>query len=54
MQQLLASYDIPSRVIPLGIGSYFGDAIQTVLKVKSQDKWMALLVLSSPEDDILE
>ena len=51
MQQLLAGYEIPSRVVNLGIGSYFGQGSPAALQVRSQDQWTALLLLSTPEEE---
>ena len=51
MQQLLLAHDIPSRVIDIGVGVYFGQGSQAALQVRSQDQWTALLLLSTPEDD---
>ncbi|GBF81986.1 hypothetical protein [Aphanothece sacrum] len=51
MQQMLASYDISSRVIDIGVGIYCGHGSQAALQVPSPDQWTALLLLSSPEDD---
>lgn len=51
MQQILAAYEIPSRVLDIGLGGYFGQGSQTALQVRSQDQWTALLLLSAPEDD---
>jgi hypothetical protein len=51
MQQILASHSIPSRVIDIGIGIYFGQGSQCALQVRTQDRWTALLLLSPPEDD---
>lgn len=53
MQQLLASHDIPSRVLDIGVGIYFGQGSQAALQVRSQDRWTALLLLSPPEDEKL-
>ncbi|MGK7942458.1 MAG: hypothetical protein AB4062_20325 [Crocosphaera sp.] len=50
MQQLLASYDVPSRVIDIGLGIYCGQGSQAALQVCSQDQWTALLLLSTPEE----
>lgn len=50
MQQLLASYDIPSRVIDTGLGIYCGQGTQAALQVRSSEQWTALLLLSTPED----
>ena len=51
MQQILASHDIPSRVLDIGIGVYSGYGSQSALQVLEQDRWTALLLLSSPEED---
>ena len=51
MQQMLAAYDIPSRVIDIGVGFYFGQNSQAALQVRSEEKWTALLLLSPLEDD---
>ena len=51
MQQLLAAYDIPSRVLDIGVGSYFGQGSSAVLQVRSQDQWTALLLLSPVEEE---
>ncbi len=50
MQQILASHDIPSRVLNVGAGIYCGEGSQAALQVRNQDKWTALLLLSPPED----
>ncbi|MGK7943559.1 MAG: hypothetical protein AB4058_03740 [Microcystaceae cyanobacterium] len=50
MQQLLTAYDIPSRVIDIGLGIYCGQGSQAALQVRSCDQWTALLLLSTPED----
>ncbi|MDJ0576090.1 MAG: hypothetical protein QNJ65_13095 [Xenococcaceae cyanobacterium MO_234.B1] len=51
MQQILAAHDIPSRVIDIGVGIYFGQGSQSALQVLKQHQWTALLLLSSPEED---
>lgn len=51
MQQILLAYDIPCRVLNIGAGVYCGDGSQAALQVRSRDKWTALLLLSSPEDN---
>jgi hypothetical protein len=51
MQQMLAAHDIPSRVVDIGVGIYFGQGSQAALQVQSQDRWTALLLLSSPEEN---
>ncbi|GFE69162.1 hypothetical protein CFPU101_17720 [Chroococcus sp. FPU101] len=50
MQQILSAYDIPSRVLDIGLGIYCGQGSQAALQVRSWDQWTALLLLSSPED----
>jgi hypothetical protein len=50
MQQMLAAYEIPSRVIDIGSGFYFGQGSQAAIQVRSEDQWTALLLLSPPED----
>lgn len=50
MQQLLASHDIPSRILDKGMVAYFGAGSPAILEVRSEDKWTALLLLSSPEE----
>ncbi|MGB7444502.1 MAG: hypothetical protein WA919_25840 [Coleofasciculaceae cyanobacterium] len=54
MQQVLASHNIPSRIIETGVIAYFGAGSPAVLQVRSQDQWTALLLLSSPEEDSSE
>lgn len=51
MQQILASHSVPSRVIDIGMGIYFGQGSQCALQVRVQDRWTALLLLSPPEED---
>lgn len=51
MQQLLAAHEIPSRVLDIGVGIYCGQGSQAALQVLSQDRWVALLLLSPPEED---
>jgi hypothetical protein len=53
MQQILEAYEIPSRVLDIGAGIYFGQGSQAVLQVRLEDRWTALLLLSSPEDNPL-
>jgi hypothetical protein len=53
MQQVLAAHQIPSRVLDLGIASYFGAGSPTALQVLSEDRWEALLLLS-PIDEAQE
>lgn len=51
MQQILFAYDIPSRVVDIGLGVYCGQGSQAALQVFSKDQWTALLLLSTPESD---
>ena len=51
MQQLLSAYNIPSRVVDIGLGIYCGQGSQAALQVLSRDQWTALLLLSTPEDN---
>lgn len=51
MQQILAAHNIPSRVINIGAGIYCGQGSQAALQVLAQDRWTALLLLSSPEEN---
>ncbi|MGB3207198.1 MAG: hypothetical protein WBB28_19615, partial [Crinalium sp.] len=53
MQQVLAAHEIPSRIIDLGVTSYFGQASPAALLVQSSDQWTALLLLSSPDEENL-
>lgn len=50
MQQILSAYDIPSRVLDIGLGIYCGQGSQAALQVRSSDQWTALLLLSAPEE----
>jgi len=54
MQQVLAAHEIPSRILDRGIASYFGAGSPAALQVRSEDKWTALLLLSSPEEEQAE
>lgn len=51
MQQLLAAHHIPTRIVDLGMASYFGTGSPAALQVRSQDQWTALLLLSPIEED---
>jgi hypothetical protein len=51
MQHILAAYEIPSRVLDIGLGVYCGQGSQAALQVRSQDQWTALFLLSPPEGD---
>ena len=46
MQQMLDAYEIPSRVIDLGVTSYVGLGCPAALQVRLQDRWTAFLLLS--------
>ncbi len=50
MQQLLEAYDIPTRVLDLGIACYFGTGSPAALQVHSEDCARALLLLSPLEE----
>lgn len=50
MQQILASHDIPARVVNQGISPHFGCGTPAALQVQPQNKWTALLLVS-PIDD---
>ena len=56
MQQVLASHEIPSRIIDLGVVAYAGSGSPAALQVRSEDQWTALLLLSpvdeQPIDDL--
>ncbi|NJK47989.1 hypothetical protein HC931_07240 [Candidatus Gracilibacteria bacterium] len=52
MQQILAAYNIPSRVVDIGSGVYCGQGSQAALQVRLQDQWTSLLLLSSPEEEL--
>ena len=54
MQQILESHDIPSRVVGLGISSYFGTGVPTALQVQAIDQWTALLLLSPDEEQLAD
>ncbi len=51
MQQLLAAHDIPSRVVNIGVGAYFGQGSPAALQVRPEDQWTARLLLSAPEEE---
>lgn len=51
MQQILSSYQIPSRVIDIGLGIYCGQGSQAALQVPSEEQWTALLLLSPVEEN---
>ncbi|MDF5727614.1 MAG: hypothetical protein PUP92_06130 [Rhizonema sp. PD38] len=51
MEQILVAHDLPTRIIDLGVKSYLGSGTPAALQVLSEDKWTALLLLSSREDE---
>jgi hypothetical protein len=51
MQQLLSAYEIPCRVLDIGLGVYCGQGSQAAIQVLAKDQWTALLLLSTPEDN---
>jgi len=52
MEQILSSYQVPSRVIDIGAGVYCGQGSQAALQVRPQDQWTALLLLSPVEENL--
>jgi hypothetical protein len=44
-QQMLAAYDIPSRIVDLGVMSYMGLGSPTALQVQPDDQSTALTLL---------
>jgi len=52
MEQILSSYQVPSRVIDIGAGVYCGQGSQAALQVRLQDQWTALLLLSPVEENL--
>ena len=52
MEQILSSYQVPSRVIDIGLGVYCGQGSQAALQVRPQDQWTALLLLSPVEENL--
>ncbi|NJL02110.1 MAG: hypothetical protein HC838_10975 [Spirulinaceae cyanobacterium RM2_2_10] len=53
MQQILASHEIPSRIVNVGASGCFltGEA---AVQVRPQDRWTALLLLSPVDDEVSE
>lgn len=51
MQQVLEANQIPNRIVDLGIGSCLGTGSPTALQVHPEDRWTALLLLSSVEEE---
>lgn len=54
MQQLLMAHEVPARIVDLGAVSYFGSGSPTALQVHAEDQWTALLLLSSPTEELSE
>lgn len=54
LQQMLAAYEIPSRVLSQGIASHLGCSVPAALQVRAQDQWAALLLLSPIEEHLEE
>lgn len=54
MQQLLIAHEVPARILDLGAVSYFGMGSPAALHVHAEDQWTALLLLSSPSEELLE
>ncbi len=52
MQQLLASHQIPARIVDLGLLPYIGSASPAALQVYPEDRWTALMLLSPLEEEI--
>ncbi|MEB3162626.1 MAG: hypothetical protein VKK80_05305 [Prochlorothrix sp.] len=51
IQQMLAAQDIPSRILDLGAPTYLCIGGPSAVQVLYPDRWTALLLLSTPEDD---
>ena len=51
MQQILAAHHIPTRILDLGVASYFGTGSPAALQVRPEDRWTALLLLSPLEEE---
>ncbi|MEM9543196.1 MAG: hypothetical protein AAGA60_27370 [Cyanobacteria bacterium P01_E01_bin.42] len=51
MQQILASYDIPCRIVSVGASGCFLSG-EAAIQVLSQDQWTALLLLSPKEEEL--
>lgn len=54
MQQILEAHEIASRVVGLGIESYFGTGTPAALQVRATDQWTALLLLSPSEEELVD
>ncbi|ERN41847.1 hypothetical protein KR51_00015110 [Rubidibacter lacunae KORDI 51-2] len=52
MQQMLAAHDVPARIIDMGASVYLGQGSPAALQVRSEDRWTAMLLLSSPENPL--
>lgn len=51
MEQVLAAYQIPTRLLDLGSVAYLGFGSCAALQVPSQYQWTARLLLSPLEED---
>ena len=54
MQQILAAYEIPSRVLDLGIAAYLGTGSPAALQVQPENQHTALLLLSPIEESAMD
>jgi len=54
MQQILEAYQIPSRILDLGIAAYLGAGSPAALQVQPKDRQMALLLLSPVDESATE
>ena len=54
MQQILAAYEIPSRILDLGIAAYLGTGSPAALQVQPENQHTALLLLSPVEESASE
>ncbi|MGL5060505.1 MAG: hypothetical protein ACRC62_11050 [Microcoleus sp.] len=51
MEQILAAYQIPARIVDLGVASYLGAGSAAALQVLPQDRETALLLIGPIEKD---
>ena len=54
MQQILEAYQIPSRILDLGIVAYLGAGSPTALQVQPKDRQTAMLLLSPVDESATE
>jgi hypothetical protein len=52
MQQMLAAHQIPSRIVDLGLMPYTGFGSPAALQVLSEDREIALVLLSPIEEEV--